>query len=167
MYSNCCCSCSFEPKIIKIVQSSPNMYSNIILSFQESTILNACTQKCPKTYWRYHVLWTICKIILYLTVSKVNVLNSLLLFFVFLSSPPLHILRNGSRSSSLGIINTKTFCVGTFLNFLLHNPECLLHHRPGEPGVNHSKHKWKIPHTFLIHESLITWANGLKFKILF
>ena len=44
MYSNCCCSCSFEPEIIKIVQLSHKMYSNNILNFQESkTILNACT----------------------------------------------------------------------------------------------------------------------------
>ena len=46
MYSNCCCSCSFEPEIIKIGQSSQKIYSNNILNFQESTtILNACTKK--------------------------------------------------------------------------------------------------------------------------
>ena len=46
VYSNCCCSCSFEPGIIKISQSSHKMYSNNILNFQESmTILNACTKK--------------------------------------------------------------------------------------------------------------------------
>ena len=46
MYSNCCCSCSFEPEIIKIGQSSHKMYSNSILNFQESTaILNARTKK--------------------------------------------------------------------------------------------------------------------------
>ena len=46
MYSNCCCSCSFEPEIIKIGQSSHKMYSNNIVNFQESTtILNACTKK--------------------------------------------------------------------------------------------------------------------------
>ena len=45
VYSNCCCSCSFEPEIIKISQSSHKMYSNNILDFQESTtILNACTK---------------------------------------------------------------------------------------------------------------------------
>ena len=43
---NCCCSCSFEPEIIKIGQSSHKMYSNNIVNFQESTtILNACTKK--------------------------------------------------------------------------------------------------------------------------
>ena len=42
VYSNCCCSCSFEPEIINIGQSSHKMYSNNILTFQESTtILNA------------------------------------------------------------------------------------------------------------------------------
>ena len=46
VYSNCCCSCLFEPEIIKIGLSSHKMYSNYILNFQESTtILNACTKK--------------------------------------------------------------------------------------------------------------------------
>ena len=46
VYSNCCCSYSFEPEIIKIGQSSHKMYSNNILNFQETkTILNACTKK--------------------------------------------------------------------------------------------------------------------------
>ena len=46
VYSNCCCSYSFEAEIINIGQPSHNMYSNNILNFQESmTILNACTKK--------------------------------------------------------------------------------------------------------------------------
>ena len=46
VYSNCCCSCSFEAEIIKIGQSSHKMYINNIVDFQESTtILNACTKK--------------------------------------------------------------------------------------------------------------------------
>ena len=46
MYSNCCCSCSFKPEIIKIGQLSHKIYSNNIWNFQESiTILNACTKK--------------------------------------------------------------------------------------------------------------------------
>ena len=49
MYSNSCCSSSFEPEIIKIGLSFHKMYSNNILSFQESmTILNACTKKARK-----------------------------------------------------------------------------------------------------------------------
>ena len=45
-YSNSWCSCSFEPEIIKIGQSSHKIYSNNILNFQESTVtLNACTKK--------------------------------------------------------------------------------------------------------------------------
>ena len=45
VYSNCYCSCWFEPEIIKIGQSSYKMYSNKILNFQESTsILNARTK---------------------------------------------------------------------------------------------------------------------------
>ena len=33
MYSNCCCSCSFEAEIIEIGQSSHKMYSNKIVNF--------------------------------------------------------------------------------------------------------------------------------------
>ena len=40
-----CCSCWFEPEILKIGQSSHKMYSNNLLNFQESTtILNSCTK---------------------------------------------------------------------------------------------------------------------------
>ena len=58
VYSNCCCSCSFEREIIKIGQSSYKMCSNNILNFEESTtILNACTKKfgnllkVPRNQW--------------------------------------------------------------------------------------------------------------------
>ena len=33
VYSNCCCSCWFEPEIIKIGPSSYKMYSNNIVNF--------------------------------------------------------------------------------------------------------------------------------------
>ena len=56
VYSNSWCSCSFEPEIINIGQSSPKMYSNNIVYFQESTtILNARTKKSLEIYWRHHV----------------------------------------------------------------------------------------------------------------
>ena len=46
VYSNCYCSCSFEPEIIKIGQSSHKMYSNNRVNFQEYTaILNSYTKK--------------------------------------------------------------------------------------------------------------------------
>ena len=45
LYSNFCCSCSFELEIIKTGQSSQKIYCNNILNFQESTtIWNACTK---------------------------------------------------------------------------------------------------------------------------
>ena len=50
VYSNSCCSCSFEPDLIKIGQSSHMMYNNNIVNFQESmTILNASTKKSECT----------------------------------------------------------------------------------------------------------------------
>ena len=55
VYSNCCCSCWFEPEIIKIGQSFHKMYNNDIVNFQESpTILNACT-KSLVSYLKHHV----------------------------------------------------------------------------------------------------------------
>ena len=39
VYSNSCSSCSFEPEIIKIGQSSHKMYSNNIVNFQESSTI--------------------------------------------------------------------------------------------------------------------------------
>ena len=39
VYSNSCCSCSFEAEIIKVGQSSHKMYSNKIMNFQESTTI--------------------------------------------------------------------------------------------------------------------------------
>ena len=46
VYSNCCCSCSFETEIIKVGHSSNKTYSNKIMNFQESTpMLNACTKR--------------------------------------------------------------------------------------------------------------------------
>ena len=45
VYSNCCCSCSFKPEIIKLGQSCHYMCSNNLLNFQESlTILNVPTK---------------------------------------------------------------------------------------------------------------------------
>ena len=55
VYSNSCCSCSFESEIMKIGQSSHKMYKNDILNFQESMkILKACT-KSLETYWMHHL----------------------------------------------------------------------------------------------------------------
>ena len=39
LYSNSCCVRSFETEIIKIGQSSHEMYGNNILNFQESTTI--------------------------------------------------------------------------------------------------------------------------------
>ena len=55
LYSNCCCSCSFEPEIKKIGQSSHKMYKNNILYFQESTtISNDCIKKSGNLWESHH-----------------------------------------------------------------------------------------------------------------
>ena len=56
VYSNSCYSCSFEPEIIKIGQSSHKMYSNNILNFQGSTAIFKCLYKENLgTHWMHHV----------------------------------------------------------------------------------------------------------------
>ena len=67
VFSNSCCSCSFEPEIIKVGHSSHKIYSNNILNFQVSTtILNACTKKsgnllkAPRTLERV-LIWNALK----------------------------------------------------------------------------------------------------------
>ena len=56
MYSNSCCSCSFEPEIIEIAQSSDKMYSNNIVNFQESApILNDCIKNLLKASRMYKI----------------------------------------------------------------------------------------------------------------
>ena len=68
VYSNCCCSCSFEPEIIRISQSSQKIYSNSILNFQESTtILNARTKKSLETY-RMHLVYMSARIYIYILI---------------------------------------------------------------------------------------------------
>ena len=67
VYSNFCCSSSFELEIKKNGQSSHNIYSNNILNFQESTtILNAHTKKSgnllnePRIYLSFQHLISVC-----------------------------------------------------------------------------------------------------------
>ena len=80
VYSNCCCSCSFEREIIKTSQSSHKMYSNNILDFQESTtILNAYT-KSLETYWRHHISVFILSVLPYFLSS----FSCLLVFYQFI-----------------------------------------------------------------------------------
>ena len=66
VYSNCCCSCSFEAEIIKVGQSSHKMYSNNILNFQEyMPILNAHTKK----------VWKLIVCISYYTITKPSLIT--------------------------------------------------------------------------------------------
>ena len=50
VYSNCFCSCSFEPEIIKI---GHKMYSNDIVNFQEN--FKCLYKKSLETYWMHYV----------------------------------------------------------------------------------------------------------------
>ena len=92
-YSNRCCSCWFEPEIIKVGQSSHKMYSNNTLNFQESTtILNACTKmsgnslKAPRNYHFFLSKYIIYNIycILLLVIFSYQANESLLINYCFI-----------------------------------------------------------------------------------
>ena len=87
VYSNCCCSCSFEPEILKVGQSSHKMYSNKILNFQESTtILNACTKKSGNLLNAPHIYVWVCMCVcgfMWVPVC-VSVYDRLLLYYVYI-----------------------------------------------------------------------------------
>ena len=92
-YSNSCCSCWFEPEIIKIGQSSHKMYSNKIQNSQESTrILNAFTKKVLKlielnheyTYIQTLTAYIFISLIWRLLPDKTLVTTSQLIAYIFL-----------------------------------------------------------------------------------
>ena len=97
LYSNCCCSCSLEPEIITISQSSHKMYSNDIVNFQESTtILNACTKNVWKliegtTYQCDKYVRTFTRELngqqSQKEVKKTKIISVHFLWFMFLSTP--------------------------------------------------------------------------------
>ena len=68
VYSNCCCSCSFEAKSIKIGLSPHKLYSNNIMNFQDSTrILNACKKNSGNLMnWLYIYIYIIYNIYIYI-----------------------------------------------------------------------------------------------------
>ena len=77
VYSNCCCSCSFEAEIIKIGQSSDKMYRNNVLVFQESTsILNAHKKKVWKIIVRTLCVYIYIYILHRSSGQKVNRIHS-------------------------------------------------------------------------------------------
>ncbi len=100
VYSNSCCSCSFEPEIKEIGQSYHKMYSNNIQNFQESTIiLNACTKKRLETYWRHHVnrygVYSICLLTFFVQAFKIAVESwrfSMLLLYILWDDWPIFML---------------------------------------------------------------------------
>ena len=104
VYSNCCYSNWFEPEIIKTGLSFHNIYSNNILNFQESTILNAHTKKV----WKY---------IMYLAMIK----------FLFLAQFPVYHLCHGvafclreyfAVVSNFQLSYDSLFCLYHHLHFL-------------------------------------------------
>ena len=55
VYSNCCCSCSFEPEIIKISRSSHNMYSNNSEFSRVYDNFKCMYKKSLEAYWMHHI----------------------------------------------------------------------------------------------------------------
>ena len=105
VYSNCCCSCSFEPEIIKIGQSSHKMYSNKILNFQESTtILNSCTKKvCKLTECTTYLGYKHCFCSVFVILKLHNIICRIITFSSFILGTWEHKLNHNGHSISIKI----------------------------------------------------------------
>ena len=74
VYSNCCCSCWFEPEIIKIGQSSHKMYSNNSEFLRVYDNFKCLYKKSLQTYWMHHVNIRIIKHVWLLVISGGNLI---------------------------------------------------------------------------------------------
>ena len=122
VYSNSCCSYSFEPEIIKLGQSPLKMYSNNIVNFQESTtILNTCTKKSgnllnsPRIYRQNLALNNQQGLICHKTQAtsqprSIPSVVSLLPFFILNMIVPLPILRGLFQMRQLQFVSSSPSC---------------------------------------------------------
>ena len=132
VYSNCFCSCSFEPEIIIIGQSSHKKYSNNIVNFQESmTILNACTKKVWKYIEQNHISsnvtnWNIFS-------KKLDNFNPLLIYLLpsFLYKHAQYFFRCNNVSYMHKGINLFIWATDIYRSFLRHYTNAPLKHLYG------------------------------------
>ena len=117
MYSNSCCTCPFESEIIKISQSSHQMYSNDVLNFQESTTILDVHRK---NVWKFIV----CTSYFQAIAGKINsvgqgkypkphhhhVTLSARIFLIFSRHPSLSSIASG-RSSGLHPVSAQSCCM--------------------------------------------------------
>ena len=76
VYFNCCCSCWFEPEIIKIGQSSHKMYSNNILNFQVYDNFKCLYKKVWKLIeCKTYIIISCKQLLLQLTIQNANNLH--------------------------------------------------------------------------------------------
>ena len=111
VYSNCCCSCSFEAEIIEIGQSSHNMYSNKIVNFRESmTILNAHMKK----------VWKLIVCLLYIYLWPMTMQQNTVPFLI--KSFKMHEICHSALTALYFIsqILWNRFCIGEFTLFLFY-----------------------------------------------
>ena len=90
VYSNCRCSCSFEPEIIKIGQSSHKMYSNKHSEFSRVYNNFKCPYEKSRETYRMHLVYSIINLFyLLLTdtsdIHRHNFISTNLLILVYLS----------------------------------------------------------------------------------
>ena len=81
VYSNCCCSCPFEPEIMKICQSPRKMHSNNMLNFQDN--FKCLNKKSLETHGVHHVyIYTCVCVCVCVCVWSINLINSY--FFILI-----------------------------------------------------------------------------------
>ena len=115
VYSNSCCSCWFEPEIIKISQSSHKMYSNNIVNFQESmTILNACTKKSQETPVYVYIYIVIHRQICFVLSKLISVARHI---YIYIYKVKFVTIIKGNLKAPFSIATTPK-CKGGYCSFL-------------------------------------------------
>ena len=97
VYSNFCCSCSFEREIINISQSSHKMYSNNIVNFQESTTIVRTTY-ISSSKIIVCIIWYLCNLVFIWCSHLVYIVFVECIALAFFRIHKLHPLQGGKNS---------------------------------------------------------------------
>ena len=118
VYSNCCCSCSFEPEIIKVGQSSHKIYSNNIEFSRVYDNLKCLYKNILETNWmphvhtlKYpHIIYILYHVHIIFHRSLLFLISCLLKQFIYPAANPQSLKQMSHRKDSLLLRSTRSVC---------------------------------------------------------